>query len=83
MYVDIWRFPEIGLPPKIIHFDGIFHYKPSSYGGTSMTMEPPKKNHRFLGAQIPDPGVKSPCDLDLNLKPIFRSQGEVIMSTLD
>ena len=27
------------VPPVIIHFHGIFHYKPSSYGGTPMDME--------------------------------------------
>ena len=29
----------IGVPPFIIHFTGISLYKPSSYGGTPMTME--------------------------------------------
>ena len=28
----IWRFPKIGVPPVIIHIDGIFHYKPSFLG---------------------------------------------------
>ena len=28
----ICRFPEIGLPPVIIHFDGIFPHKPSISG---------------------------------------------------
>ena len=23
--VKIWRFPEIGVPPVLIHFNGIFH----------------------------------------------------------
>ena len=27
-----WRFPEIGVPPVIIHFNGIVHYKPSIWG---------------------------------------------------
>ena len=27
----IWGFPEIGVPRFIIHLNGIFHYKPSSY----------------------------------------------------
>ena len=35
-------FPEMGLPPVIIHFNRIFHYKPSRYGGTPMTMETPR-----------------------------------------
>ena len=30
----IWRFPEIGVP-QIIHFNRIFHYKPSILGGNS------------------------------------------------
>ena len=25
----IWRFPEIGVPPVIIHFNGMFPCKPS------------------------------------------------------
>ena len=27
----IWRFPEIGVPPVIIHFNGVFHHKQTSY----------------------------------------------------
>ena len=38
---SIWRFPKIGVPPVIIHFQGIFHYKPSSYWGSPMAMETP------------------------------------------
>ena len=34
---SIRRFPKIGVPPVIIHFNGIVHYKPSSYWGTPMT----------------------------------------------
>ena len=30
----IWRFPELGVPPDIIHFHVLFHYKPSILGGT-------------------------------------------------
>ena len=33
-YDPKWGFPAIGLPLVIIHFNGIFHYQPSSYGGT-------------------------------------------------
>jgi len=31
IYMDIyiWRFPEIGVPPKIIYLNGIFHSEPS------------------------------------------------------
>ena len=38
-----WRFPAIGIPPVIIHFYRIFHYKhykPSSYWGTSIDGTP-------------------------------------------
>ena len=28
----IWRFPEIGVPPVIIHFNRIFHHKPIIFG---------------------------------------------------
>ena len=27
-----WRFPEMGVPPVIIRFDGIFPYEPSIFG---------------------------------------------------
>ena len=29
-----WEFPEIGVPPIIIHFHAIFPLKPSNNGGT-------------------------------------------------
>ena len=29
---DIWAFPEMGVPLVIIHFNEIFHYKPSILG---------------------------------------------------
>ena len=70
LYVDIWRFPEIGLPPKLsilMAFSTINH----PFGGTSMTMEPPKKPQFFGG---PDPGVKSPCDLDLFSSPFSEAK---------
>ena len=31
IYIYIWRFPEMGLP-QIMHFNRIFHYKPSILG---------------------------------------------------
>ena len=31
-----WRFPEIGLPPVIIHFNAIFQYKPAIFWGLSI-----------------------------------------------
>ena len=30
----LWRFPKIEVPLVIIHFSGIFPYKPCSYWGT-------------------------------------------------
>ena len=35
-------FSYMGVPPVIIHFTRIFHYKPSSELGNSPWMEPPK-----------------------------------------
>ena len=67
LYVDIWRFPEIGLPPKLsilMAFSTINH----PFGGTSMTMEP----LWFFGG--PDPGVKSSCDLDLFSSPFSEAK---------
>ena len=32
MYTYIWWFPKIGIPPVIIHFSGIFAYKPIILG---------------------------------------------------
>ena len=40
LHGDIWGFPSMGVPPVIIHFNGIFHYKPSSYGGTPIYGNP-------------------------------------------
>ena len=34
-------FPDIGIPPVLIHFNSMFPYKPSSNWGTTMAMEPP------------------------------------------
>ena len=33
------RFPQMGVPPVIIHFHGRFPYEPTSYGDTPMAME--------------------------------------------
>ena len=38
---EIWRFPEMGVPPVIIQFHGIFPNKSHPFGGTPMTMETP------------------------------------------
>ena len=32
IYGYIWLFPEIGVPPVIIHLNGTFHYKPTIVG---------------------------------------------------
>ena len=47
---SIWRFPEIGLPPVIIHFNGIFPCKPSILGYPHW-WKPPYHSHfcRKLG----------------------------------
>ena len=37
----IWMFPEMGIPPVIIHFNGMFHIQKRHFGGTPMTMETP------------------------------------------
>ena len=34
LITSMWWFPEIGVPPNHPLLDGIFHYKPSSYGVT-------------------------------------------------
>ena len=38
---NIWGFPRIGVPPVIIHFSGIFDYKPTSSWGTPIFRKPP------------------------------------------
>ena len=38
--IPVWRCPKI-VVPQIIPYNGIFPYKPSIFGGTSMTMENP------------------------------------------
>ena len=42
----------MGVPLVIIHLNRIFPSKPSSYWGTSMTMETPKSIINFLGMNI-------------------------------
>ena len=62
----ILRFPEIGVPPVIIHFNGIFLYKPSSYGGTPIDgnphFEPSDDIARSAGASPPQAINVSPCN---------------------
>ena len=31
-HLDIWVLPKIGVGPQIIHFNRVFHYKPSILG---------------------------------------------------
>ena len=38
---NIWRFPEIGVPPNHLLKNRMFHYKPSSYCGTPITFLKP------------------------------------------
>ena len=35
-----WWLPEIGVPPAIIHFNGIFYYKPTIFWGTPLYGNP-------------------------------------------
>ena len=37
IYDHIWGVPEIGVPPNHPNFNGIFLYKPSSYGDTPIS----------------------------------------------
>ena len=47
-HLPIWRFPEIGVPLNHPFINRIVHYKPSSYWGSPMTMDPP-----FFGSSHP------------------------------
>ena len=40
IYIYMWMFPEIRVYPPIIHFNGIFHHKPTSLGYPHF-MKPP------------------------------------------
>ena len=42
--METWWFPEIGYP-QIIYLNGIFHYKPSSYWGTTILGNPHMMNY--------------------------------------
>ena len=45
-----WVFPKIEVPPVIIHLNGIFPDKPSSYGDNTMTIwKPPDAEKRWPG----------------------------------
>ena len=48
IHVAIWKFPEMGVPLIIIHFHGIFHYKPSSYWGTPIFGNPQIYSNRYF-----------------------------------
>ena len=47
----------MGVIHFIIQFHWIFHYKPSSYGGTPMTMDPPYGRHFFHELSKPMDGT--------------------------
>ena len=55
----IWVFPKIGVP-QIIHFNRVFHYKPSIWG----TPKIPKMCHELVGKYtVPmDPIRESVCN---------------------
>ena len=64
----IWWFPKIGV---IIHFSGIFRYKPSIYWGTPISGKPPYPQNLTIsqtGKNYPSPDgfcwLFSPCQLD-------------------
>ena len=40
-YMAIWVFPKIGVGPQIIHFNRVFHYKPSILGVFPLFLETP------------------------------------------
>ena len=61
-HASMWWFPNIGMPPKIIHFSRIFPYKPSSYWGTSISGNPPFLPHIELVGTGQNPGDR-PCSL--------------------
>ena len=67
--IPIWRFPEMGVPPVIIHFNRMFYYfyyKPSSYWGSPMTSWKPPK---LLRPRVSDhPSGKVPKNLSSDLR---------------
>ena len=40
-------FPEIGVPPVIIHFNGIFPYKPTIFGDPPLWKPPYESKHEI------------------------------------
>ena len=61
----IWRFPEIGVP-QIIHFSGIFHYKPTILG---YPRKPPIYIYQPGTRAFPTfGGLASPCSSSRHLK---------------
>ena len=73
IYIFIWRFPEIGVPPVIIHFRLGFSrsQKPSSYGGTSMTSWKPP----YIVDYIYPLFMATACHIQLVKSTIFRWGG--------
>ena len=53
----MWGFPEIGLPPVIIHFSGIFYYKPNHFGVPHFRKLPSGKVREFVGEFLDLQGV--------------------------
>ena len=54
----------MGVLPVIIHFNRIFHYKPSSYWGTTMIMETPIYQH-FSVVNIGIPSISLVTDVGI------------------
>ena len=54
-----WRFQKIGAPPVLIHFNRIFHHKPSIWG-TPMSMETPISTTETPMAQDHGPPPRVP-----------------------
>ena len=70
---DIWVFPKIGVP-QIIHFNRVFHYKPSILGYPYFWKHPHRKmNHTVDGSEI----RRSPVEvgsLSHCLQGLYKSQ---------
>ena len=86
----IWRFPEIGVPPAIIHSNGILHDKPSSYWGYPQLCKPPftretsfpKSNTHLSKCFLPaDHPLRNPLD-DSGLCSVSRGHGHHLDSLI-
>ena len=47
---EVWRFPEMGIPPVIIHLNGCFHEIDRRFRGTSTPMY---GNPHMISSQVP------------------------------